>query len=501
MNSYTQKQIWKIILLGMAFLIVIGSLWYSNSIVKRIETEEKKKITLWAEAIKNKSKLVNYTSQLFSKLRNEERKKVELWALGTKQITSPTVDVSNLSFVLEVIKNNTTVPVIIADENDKVLFHRNLDSAQVNDVAYLKQELFAMKSAHPSIVIDLGNKNKQLLYYKDSKIFTELQEVLNDLIQSFISEIVVNSVSVPVLLTDVKQQKIIASGNIDTLKIKTSEQINNLILEMKSENEPIAIELEQGTNYIMYQNSELLRKLKLFPYLQFGIIGLFLLIAYTLFNTSRRSEQNQVWVGMSKETAHQLGTPLSSLMAWIDILRAKEVDEATLEEIQKDVNRLQTITERFSKIGSVPQLEEHLIGDVLNNSVEYLQARLSKKVKFEVLNKNASTSVPVNVPLFEWVIENLVKNAVDAMEGEGKLTLTVSEEPEWVNIDIQDTGKGIPRNKFKAVFEPGYTSKKRGWGLGLSLAKRIIEEYHNGKIYVKSSEIDKGTTFRISLAA
>jgi signal transduction histidine kinase len=227
---------------------------------------------------------------------------------------------------------------------------------------------------------------------------------------------------------------------------------------------------------------------------------LFLLAAYFLFSTSRKAEQDQVWVGMAKETAHQLGTPLSSLMAWVEILKLKDIDEATISEMEKDVHRFEIITQRFSNIGSLPKLETENIIKIVYDAVDYMMARTSKKVHFSInMPKENEYFLPLNAPLFEWVIENLCKNAVDAMDGEGKIDIFITDENKFINIDITDTGKGIPKSKFKTVFKPGYTSKKRGWGLGLTLCKRIIEIYHKGKIYVRSSVIGKGTAFRITL--
>jgi signal transduction histidine kinase len=269
---------------------------------------------------------------------------------------------------------------------------------------------------------------------------------------------------------------------------------------MAEENQPIAVNFGEGqTNYIFYAQSELLTKLKYYPYVQFGIIGLFLLIAYILFSTARKAEQDQVWVGMSKETAHQLGTPLSSLLAWNEHLRGMGVDESIVTEMARDINRLNTITDRFSKIGSQPTLQDEDICTVVQNATDYLKQRTSKNVKYEVILPDHPVHVLLSVPLFEWVIENLCKNAVDAMNGKGNITVKVHAIPEGIAIDITDTGKGIPKSKFKTVFEPGYTTKKRGWGLGLSLCKRIVENYHKGKILVLNSEPNKRTTFRILL--
>jgi signal transduction histidine kinase len=270
---------------------------------------------------------------------------------------------------------------------------------------------------------------------------------------------------------------------------------------MTQENLPIKIDLGAGIkHYIFYEESSLLKQLKYFPYVQFTAIGIFLLIAYSLFSTARRSEQNQVWVGMSKETAHQLGTPISSLMAWIELLKAKQVDESIVIELKRDVERLNTIAERFSKIGSEPKLENENIIIVLESFIEYMKKRSSKNIRFEIKSSlKENTTAKLNIPLFEWVIENLCKNAIDAMDGKGKIEIEVFESEKNIIIDFSDTGKGIPKGKLKTVFEPGFTTKKRGWGLGLSLCKRIIENYHNGKIFVKKSDANSGTTFRLIL--
>jgi signal transduction histidine kinase len=222
------------------------------------------------------------------------------------------------------------------------------------------------------------------------------------------------------------------------------------------------------------------------------------MIAYLLFSYARKSEQNQVWVGMAKETAHQLGTPLSSMVAWMELLKLKGLDAETITEIEKDVQRLETITERFSKIGSAAKLEKTNIVKVIHDSVAYIRSRISAKVNFEIRpGSDQEIIVPLNLHLFEWVIENLCKNAVDAMEGNGSVTIEITEDVDHIHIDISDTGKGIAKSLFKTVFRPGYTSKSRGWGLGLTLTKRIVENYHSGKIFVKSSTLGKGTTFRI----
>ena len=501
MNLYSQKQQWKLLLFAAAIVIIALSLWYTNNLVNKIAQDEREKVKLWANAIQKKANLVKYTNDLFDKIKKEERKKVELWAKATKYLANPTLQGDDFSFMFDVIRNNETVPVILTDASGKIIAARNLDSLKEKDPAYLQEEMTLMKEQQPPIVINIYHNNKNYLYYKDSKLFSELKIVLDDLIRSFISEVAINSASVPVLYTDSTRKNILAFGNVDSSKINNPAYIEATILSMETQNPPIEIELgEGGKNYIFYQDSFLLTQLKYYPFVQFGVIGLFLLIAYTLFSTSRKAEQNQVWVGMAKETAHQLGTPLSSLLAWIEYLKTKGVDDVTIKEITQDVGRLEKITERFSKIGSLPVLQKEDLITVLNISIQYIKTRTSKNVAFTInSNEKHLSPVALNVSLFEWVIENICKNAVDAMDGNGAISIDISDQTQFVYIDITDTGKGLPKSKFKTIFEPGYTTKQRGWGLGLSLVKRIIENYHSGKIFVKQSEVGKGTTFRIVL--
>jgi two-component system, sporulation sensor kinase E len=320
-------------------------------------------------------------------------------------------------------------------------------------------------------------------------------------------EIIEANNSIPVILTD-EQENPVSDKNIEFPKNASNtdkEQIlRKEIKEMKLEHSPIVIEIAPGSkhkNFIFYKNSFLLRQLLYYPYVQLTIIFIFALIAYLAFSYSRNSEQNRVWVGLAKETAHQLGTPLSSLMAWIELFKndPKYQNEEIVVELEKDVQRLEMITARFSNIGSIPALHNENILSVVENAANYLRTRVSAKVKFTVRTyADENATAKINKPLFEWVIENVSKNAIDAMNGVGSLDIEITPlDEKRLAIDIIDTGKGIPRSKFNEVFEPGYTTKKRGWGLGLTLVKRIVENYHKGKIFVLSSELGKGTTLRI----
>jgi len=499
MNIYTKKQRWKWLLAFTAFVIVICSLWYTNNLVKHIEADERRKVKLWAEAVQKKANLVKFTNQLFEKIKLEERKKAVLYAKTTEQLTRENGN-STINFLLYVLQDNTTVPMILADEKGNISAKINLDSAKEKDTEYLNNELKIMKGLYQPVEIQVYRNTKQYLYYKDSKVFSDIKLVFDSLIKSFITEVAINSADVPVIYTDSSKAKVIASGEINIEEINSPEKLQQKINRLRSENTPLEIDLGEGSvNYIFYAQSNLLTQLKYYPYIQFGVIGLFLLIAYILFSTARKAEQDQVWVGMSKETAHQLGTPLSSLMAWNEHLRGLGIEETIIGEMQNDVKRLITITDRFSKIGSQPTLTNENIVEILSNSIHYLQTRSSKNVRFLVSLPDKEIPVQLSAPLFEWVIENLCKNAIDAMDGKGELGITLKESPEKIKIEISDTGKGIPKNKFNEVFKPGFTTKKRGWGLGLSLCKRIVENYHHGKIYVKQSEIGKGSVFCVEL--
>lgn len=497
-NIYEQKKTWKRWLFIMALLIVGFSLWYSNQLVKNIARDERAKITTWANAIQQRVNLVNYTDNFFDKIRAEERKRVEILAEATERMVMAGEN-ENILFYLSIISNNTSIPVILADPQGRIKEARNV-GFDTDSIKEFTPELLEEFSVYPPLKLDYYSGNFVYFYYKDSRLFSELKVVLDDLVESFFNEVANNSASVPVIITDSTRTKVEAWGAIDSTKLSDSVYLNQMLAEMSAQNDPIGITIADQTHYIFYKDSFLLTQLRYFPIIQLAIISIFLLVSYLLFSIARRSEQNQVWVGLAKETAHQLGTPLSSMMAWVEYLRTKDVGEGTIEELEKDVNRLNTIAERFSKIGSAANLKTENLVDVIYNSVGYLKTRTSNKVTFTIEPPRGSVIlVPLNYQLFDWVIENLVKNAVDAMSGQGTINIEISEEDNHINIDISDTGKGIPRKKFQTIFNPGYTSKQRGWGLGLSLTQRIIREIHDGKIFVKSSVAGKGTTFRIVL--
>lgn len=347
---------------------------------------------------------------LVKDLSNEERNKMEIWAEATKELAS-NVENSNANLIVQILKSNTTIPVILYDKNENIYTSVNIDLPETGEQEFLKQKAEKFKNRHNPIIIDA----------------------------------------------------------------------------------------EDFDQYLYYDDSYTLKQLQLYPYVQLGVLFIFMVTAFFALFTTMKMEQDRLWVGLSKETAHQLGTPISSLMAWLEYLKLKEIDQSLVADMEKDVSRLLTITDRFSKIGSAPTLEKQDINEVLQQSISYLEKRISKKVVFVNETEDLSIYAAVNTPLLSWVIENLTKNAVDAMGGQGYIIYRLSEKDKYVCLEIQDTGKGIPKSKFKTVFNPGFTTKSRGWGLGLSLAKRIIESYHRGRIYVKSSEISVGTTFCIEL--
>jgi two-component system, sporulation sensor kinase D len=310
---------------------------------------------------------------------------------------------------------------------------------------------------------------------------------------------IIQNASIPIILTE--NDSIINTTNIDEEIVKSKEKSLAFLKKLKNQNDPIVMEYVPGKfQYLYYGDSSLLNKLKYYPITLVLIIVLFGALVYNFYRSTKMATQNKLWAGMAKETAHQIGTPLSSLIGWLEIMKADNVDETTVAEIEKDITRLQTITDRFSKIGSEPILELRDIVAETRESYDYLQSRFSKQIDFSFKAPKKPIMVSINPALHSWTVENLVKNAIDAMRGRGKLSVVIVDEGKFVKIKVSDSGKGIPKNQYKSVFEPGFTTKKRGWGLGLSLTKRIVEEYHKGKIKVLQSEVNKGTTMQVSFS-
>ncbi len=382
MDSYKRKQLFKLLLFLMAMGIGAFILFYSNS--------------------------------LANKLKDEEYKRMQLWSEATRVLASPeSSEEGAINLVLDVISQNTTIPVILCDSVGNILFHRNITENDNVDSLLLKRQYQKMLSKGTRIEIVLDENDKQYLYYYDSSVIQQLSR---------------------------------------------------------------------------------------FPYVQLGLVALFIILAYTVFSGSRRAEQNRVWAGMAKETAHQLGTPTSSLMGWVDYLKMKGLAPETTAEMGKDLARLQNVADRFSKIGSKPDRQPMELFPLIENLTLYLSRRQSGKVNIAIYpQSDASITASINPILFEWALENVIKNALDAINGEGRVGIYLHREQDKAVIDITDNGKGMRRNQIRHIFDAGFTTKKRGWGLGLTLTKRIIGEYHKGKIFVKESEPGKGTTIRVVL--
>ena len=360
--------------------------------------------------------------------------------------------------------------------------------------------LIAMASVVVSdlLIKDLAREERQKIevWSEATRVMTSENPSLN---MNLILKIIQGNTSIPVILCS-ETDSVVSYNNIEIPEKNVAQFMTNKVKELRTKNPPIVIDMEDGTyQYLYYDDSIILKRLLVYPYAQLSVVFVFILIAFLALASTKKAEQNKVWVGLSKETAHQLGTPISSLIAWVEYLRTKDIDPSLLTEMDKDVKRLQTIAERFSKIGSDPDPVPTNIVESIRAALGYMETRISSKVKINTYLPERPIFVLMNDSLFAWVIENLTKNAVDAMEGQGEISLKVEEREKVVLIDLADTGKGIPKSKFKTVFNPGYTTKKRGWGLGLSLVKRIIESFQGGKIFVKSSELGKGTTFRIKL--
>lgn len=335
------------------------------------------------------------------------------------------------------------------------------------------------------------------------EIWTEAYRVLTtentDQNLMVVLRIIESNTSIPVILCD-DAGNILSHRNIDVRGNDEDAFLKRKVTEFQSKNPPLAVEIGPNSyQYLYYDDSILLKRLLMYPYVQLSVVFIFILIAFLALASTKKAEQNKVWVGLSKETAHQLGTPISSLIAWIEYLKTKEVDGAYLHEMEKDVKRLEVIADRFSKIGSDPALKLLNVNEAIRSACDYMSTRISSKIRIETLLSDQSLFVMMNESLFSWVIENLTKNAVDAMEGQGTITICIGSRKQRVWIDVTDTGKGIPKSRFQTIFNPGYTTKKRGWGLGLSLVRRIVETTPGSEIYVKSSEIGKGTTFRIEM--
>jgi hypothetical protein len=498
MDLYTSKQRWKLLLVILALAVVGGSLFYSNQSIQKIGGRERTKARQWALALRKKAELVDLNSEIFTALQEKERQKMALVVRANRTL----LDASDLSmsqdvdFALEIIEANKDIPFILLNDDGSISQIRNIDPNTPKPA--ILQLAKSWIDEGRSYQIQVFEDMYMTLCHGFSQELLRLQAHSDSLIRSFNADLTDQKSLVPVLLYDPQTKKVEAS-NLDQKELSSSK-IKRTIQEMTARYQPIELTIKGSKKLLYLKDSEEVKQLFWLPYLQFGVLGLLVFVGYLLFSMYRKAEQNQVWAGMAKETAHQLGTPLSSMMAWVAHLEQQAIDPMIPREMHKDLERLEKITDRFSKIGSGAKLIEGDLAATIENNLLYLKARLSQKVEMQFeLDGERPLMVLHNASLMEWVVENICKNAVDAMEGIGTLRIHIQEVAEWVHIDISDTGKGLTPKQFKTIFEPGYSTKKRGWGLGLTLVKRIVEEYHKGKVFVLQSEPDKGTTFRISI--
>jgi len=498
MDLYASKQRWKLLLVILALLVVGASLFYSNQSIQKIGSRERSKAKQWALALRKKAELVELSSQIFGALQEKERQKMELVVQANRTLLGASdLNVSqDVDFALQIIEANKDIPFILLNDDGSVSQSRNLVQATSKEMMLQLAKNWIQEGR--SYKIQVFEDMYMTLCYGFSKELLRLQTQTDSLIRSFNADLTDQKGLVPVLLYD-PHTKLVEASNLSENALAPA-QIKATINEMELAYKPIALTIKGKQKLLYLKDSEEVKQLYWLPYLQFGVLGLLVLVGYLLFSMYRKAEQNQVWAGMAKETAHQLGTPLSSMMAWVAHLEQQDIDPMIPREMHKDLERLEKITDRFSKIGSGAKLIEGDLAATIENNLNYLKARLSQKVEMHFeLDAQRPLMVLHNASLMEWVVENICKNAVDAMEGIGTLRIHIREVAEWVHIDISDTGKGLTPKQFKTIFEPGYSTKKRGWGLGLTLVKRIVEEYHKGKVFVLQSAPDKGTTFRISI--
>ena len=467
------KQKLKLILMAIAIVLALFALWQVQHIAGQVRESEEAKIRLWANAIAQRNRMAEVTQHFFQQATLDEHRKMRLYTDILQSFNDPDMS-TDLRFSLAYIHyivDSAHTPIIITTAKDSIIT--------------VPQELAGQKFEGP--MMEEFSKNPPFHY----RIWG----------RSFLAEITNNSVFVPVIIVDSTRTHPLAIGNLDSNEVSNPAKLLPRLEKMASVNDPIEISLP-GDNraYVYYENSPLLRSLRWVPLFYF-IIGLVLLVvAYYIFRTARTAEQNRIWVGLAKETAHQLGTPLSSLSGWTQYLRGKEFSDEYATEVEKDIQRLEIITHRFSKIGSVPELKEENVANTVGAAIEYLRSRAPRKVQFAVsFPEDEQFIAPLNSYLFQWVIENLCKNAIDAMEGAGNITIVGSQDARNIYIDISDTGKGMSPSVQKKIFDSGFTTKSRGWGLGLPLARRIVNQYHRGRLFLKYSVPGQGTTFRIVL--
>jgi len=487
------KQRLKLIVLSLTIALALLALWQVQRVARQVRESEEAKVRLWASAIGQRNQMAAATAQFFQQATLDEHRKMRLYTDILQSFNDPDLSTDlkfSLAYVNYIVDSSHT-PIIITRARDSIITVPQELAGQKLEGALLEEY-----TKNPPFSYRIWGM-PMTLYYKESEYYTQLREVLAGFTMSFLADITQNSVLVPVVIVDSSRTTVLAYGNIEEERLKAkgekyAEEFNN---------DPIEITLPDGhLAYVYYSSTPLLRSLRWLPLFYFFIAFVLVVVSYYLFRTARTAEQNRIWVGLAKETAHQLGTPLSSLSGWVEYLRGKEFSDQYAAEVEKDLKRLETITHRFSKIGSTPELKEEDVKEATMAAVEYLQSRAPKRVQFNVsFPEGESFTAPLNSYLFQWVVENICKNAIDAMDGAGDITVVASQDARKIYIDISDTGRGMAPAVQKRIFDSGFTTKTRGWGLGLPLARRIINQYHRGRLYLKYSVPGQGSCFRIEL--
>ncbi len=477
----------KWILLALTTALALVALWQVHTIAEAVRHEEEENVRLWANAISQRAHIMEVQQQFFAEATLDEHRKMEMYTNILQSFNDPDMG-SDLRFSLAYVNyivDSSHTPIIITTAKDSMITVPQELAGQK-----LEGDLLEEYSQNPPFHYRLWGM-PMTLYYKESQYYTSLRQMLDGFNRSFLTDITQNAVKVPVVIMDSSRTVVYAYGNIDSAHVG----------RLRFSNGPIELGMPDGSHaYVYYDRSPLVRGLGWLPILYLFIAFVIVLVSYNLFRTARRDEQNRIWVGLAKETAHQLGTPISSLSGWTEYLQGKEFSPQYAAEVQKDIRRLETITHRFSKIGSVPELKEESVRTAIENAVGYLRGRLPRKVQINLsLPEDDPLVAPLNSYLFEWVVENLCKNAVDAMEGDGIITIVASQDARKIYIDITDTGRGMTPSVQRHIFESGFTTKSRGWGLGLPLARRIVNQYHRGRLYLKYSIPGQGSCFRIVL--
>lgn len=502
------KQRLKLIVLSLTIALALLALWQVQRVAQQVRESEEAKVRLWASAIGQRNQMAAATAQFFQQATLDEHRKMRLYTDILQSFNDPDLSTDlkfSLAYVNYIVDSSHT-PIIITRARDSIITVPQELAGQK-----LEGELLEEYTKNPPFNYRIWGM-KMTLYYKESEYYTQLREVLAGFTMSFLADITQNSVLVPVVIVDSSRTTVLAYGNIDEDRLKV--QGKKYVEEFS--NDPIEITLPDGhPAYVYYSSTPLLRSLRWLPLFYFFIAFVLVVVSYYLFRTARTAEQNRIWVGLAKETAHQLGTPLSSLSGWVEYLRGKEFSDQYATEVEKDLKRLDTITHRFSKIGSTPELKEEDVKEATMAAVEYLQSRAPRRVNFNVtFPEGEQFTAPLNSYLFQWVVENICKNAIDAMDGAGErdrkaanasparecdITVVASQDARKIYLDISDTGRGMTPAVQKRIFDSGFTTKTRGWGLGLPLARRIINQYHRGRLYLKYSVPGQGSCFRIEL--